>query len=286
MPILEQADYWNTHHADLRSALCNEPYGSDIIVGAWLGPSEVADYRLIFFNNVGLIGMCGHGLIGVMETLSFLGEDVNRSVSFETRKGLVSANRDAETGLTTIQNVASYRYRKDVPVRLSTGHSVTGDIAYGGNWFFLCEDHGLELAYANIPQLMQLSVDIRRALEGQSITGEEGAQIDHIELTQTVADHHGRNFVLCPGLAYDRSPCGTGTSAKLACLAADGKLSPGEKWVQESITGSQFEARYQPDGEFVIPQISGRAFVTAESELYFNNRDPFHRGIPQAENLP
>lgn len=286
MPVNEQAEYWNTQFADLRSGLCNEPYGSDIVVGAWLGESEIADYRLIFFNNVDLIGMCGHGLIGVMETLHHLGKKTNHSVSFETRKGVVSAQRDDVSGMVSIQNVPSYRYQKSVDLVLPSGDQVTGDIAYGGNWFFLCEDHGIDLIYSNIPSLMKRSVEIRSTLEQHGITGENSAEIDHIELTSLLDNERGRNFVLCPGLAYDRSPCGTGTSAKLACLAADGKLAPGEVRVQQSITGSIFEASYQPDGERILPCISGRAFVTAESELLFHADDAFHRGIPRAEGLP
>ncbi len=125
---------------------------------------------------------------------------------------------------------------------------IYGDIAWGGNWFFLAETPGLDIQLSNLTTLSHLAKTIRRGLVQQGITGLDGAEIDHIELVgealpQDNAD--ARNFVLCPGGEYDRSPCGTGTSAKVACLAQRGLLAPGQLWRQASVIGSCFEATYE-----------------------------------------
>lgn len=266
-------------------AICNEPYGSDIIIGAIITESQVADYGLIFFNNVGLLGMCGHGLIGVMESLHWLNPNEKPKLTFETRVGVVIAERGA-SGAVSFQNVTASLHASNVPVSLPSGGTIHGDIAWGGNWFFLCSDHGLDLSYRNLPELMSFSSEIRKVLDRDRITGANGGEIDHIELTSSLGQNRGRNFVLCPGFAYDRSPCGTGTSAKLACLAAHGELAEGEIWTQQSITGSEFTGSYWKAEGGIIPTITGRAFVTAKSTLFFDPSDPFHRGIPNAEGLP
>ncbi len=266
-------------------AICNEPYGSDIIIGAIITESQVADYGLIFFNNVGLLGMCGHGLIGVMESLHWLNPNEKPKLTFETRVGVVTAERDT-SGAVTFQNVTASLHASDVPVSLPSGRTIHGDIAWGGNWFFLCSDHGLDLSYRNLPELKSFSSEIRKVLDRDRITGANSGEIDHIELTSSLGQNRGRNFVLCPGFAYDRSPCGTGTSAKLACLAAHGELAEGEIWTQQSITGSEFTGIYKKVEGGIIPTITGRAFVTAKSTLFFDPSDPFHRGIPNAEGLP
>ena len=156
--------------------------------------------------------------------------------------------------------------------------TVTGDVAWGGNWFFITKDTPLPLEIHHQRELTVYTEAIRRALEVQGIAGAKGGEIDHIEINADLAGKAGRNFVLCPGLAYDRSPCGTGTSAKLACLAADGKLAPGETWRQESILGSAFEAVYTPGTHGVKPRITGSAFVVARSTLLFDEADAFTWG--------
>jgi len=253
----------------VRSAAVNEPRGSDVIVGALLcEPNGV-----IFFNNVGYLGMCGHGAIGVVATLAYLGRIRAGEHVMETPVGAVTATLH-EDGRVSIGNVASYRYLKGVKVPVEGLGSVTGDVAWGGNWFFLVEDHGLELELANVDRLSDAAWRIRMALRAAGVTGADGAEIDHIELLSG-----NRNFVLCPGKAYDRSPCGTGTSAKLACLAADGKLAPGEVWRAESIVGSVFEGTYQTDGAYIRPTITGRAWISAHGKLILDPSDPFVHGI-------
>jgi 4-hydroxyproline epimerase len=274
---------WLRENDHLRTGLALEPRGSNVLVGAFLLPPSTpeAGAAVIFFNNEGYLGMCGHGTIGLVHTLAYLDRLPQSDITLETPAGIVRAKRHVD-GRISVANVASYRYRTNVPVEIPDLGTIHGDIAYGGNWFFLCNDHGLEVDLSNEPALTQLSSEIYRQLAKQGITGADGAKIDHVELfgppTRTDAD--SKNYVLCPGLAYDRSPCGTGTSAKLACLAAAGKLAPDQIWRQESIIGSLFEGRYeQGEGETILPTITARAYVTGDTTLIFEADDPFAGGI-------
>lgn len=256
-----------------RRAIICEPRGHEVIVGALL--CEPMDgtcvARVVFFNNVGMLGMCGHGMIGVIATLAHQGRVEPGVHRVETPVGVVTATLHAD-GSVSLQNVRSYRKAKAVQAG-----DVTGDVAYGGNWFFLVADHGLEMSRENIPQLTEASLAMRAAVRAAGFP-----EVDHVELFGPAqqAGNDSRNFVLCPGGEYDRSPCGTGTSAKLACLAADGKLAPGEAWRQESIIGSMFEGSYEDEGPGgIVPRITGRAFITAEATLILDAADPFRLGI-------
>lgn len=255
-----------------RRAIICEPRGHEVIVGALLVEPKDASCAagVIFFNNVGLLGMCGHGMIGLIATLKHLGRLSAGEHRVETPVGIVTAILD-ESGRVSIRNVLSHRKAKAVKAG-----GVFGDIAWGGNWFYLVADHGLDLTRENIPQLTQASLKMREAVRAAGYP-----EVDHVELFGPPHDpaNHSRNFVLCPGGEYDRSPCGTGTSAKLACLAADGKLAPGETWRQESILGSVFEGSYQNGDGGIIPTITGDAFITAESTLLLDPADPFQFGI-------
>lgn len=280
-PLQERLARLREHFDHVRSGVVCEPRGSDVLVGALLCEPHAEDCvaGIIFFNNVGYLGMCGHGMIGVVASLAYLGRLAAGRHHFDTPAGVVEAELHAD-GSVTIDNVASYRSAHAVAVEVAGFGTVTGDVAYGGNWFFLVGEHGLDLELANIDALTSFSVALRAALEANGITGDNGAVIDHIELygpSPTGAD--ARNFVLCPGKAYDRSPCGTGTSAKLACLAADGKLEEGALWRQESIIGSIFEASYRHDGDKIRPRIRGKAWVNGRAELLFDATDPFAWGI-------
>jgi 4-hydroxyproline epimerase len=267
-------------HDALRSAIVNEPRGSDVIVGAMLLPAadRANTAGVFFFNNVGYLGMCGHGTIGLVATLQHMGRIMPGRHRIETPVGVVTAelHEDAQV---SVQNVPSYRYAKDVRVEVEGHGPVTGDIAWGGNWFFLVADHGQELSLKNVETLTDFTWRIRQALVRGGITGRGGAEIDHIELFGQSKTANSRNFVLCPGKAYDRSPCGTGTSAKLACLFADGKLREGQTWRQESIIGSIFEGSIRRVGDDLVPTIKGSAFVTAEAGLILDPRDPLRIGI-------
>ena len=280
--LAQRRDVFKESFDNYRRAIVNEPRGSDILVGALLcEPSDPQNAAgVIFFNNVGYLNMCGHGAIGVAETLRYLGRIDPGEHRLETPVGVITLVLEGPNQ-TAIENVPSYRYRKDVRVEVAGYGQVIGDIAWGGNWFFLIDDHGLELSLQHHDNLMAYTVAVKTALQRSGITGENGHEIDHIELIGPPQnpENHGRNFVLCPGLAYDRSPCGTGTSAKLACLAADGHLEEEQPWRQESIIGSVFTGSYRQDGECIIPRIQGSAYVNARSMLMFDPAAPFAMGI-------
>ncbi|KSW27402.1 MULTISPECIES: 4-hydroxyproline epimerase [unclassified Pseudomonas] len=271
--LREQHDHW-------RRACLLEPRGNDVLVGAlYCEPvSAGATCGVIFFNNAGYLNMCGHGTIGLVASLQHLGLIGPGVHKIDTPVGPVSATLH-EDGAVTIGNVPAYRYRRQVPVEVPGHGRVYGDIAWGGNWFFLVSEHGQRLALDNVEALTDFTWALLQALEAQGIHGEGGAPIDHVELFADDEEADSRNFVMCPGKAYDRSPCGTGTSAKLACLAADGKLAPGQAWVQAGITGSRFEGRYEWEGERIRPFITGRAYMTADSTLLIDEQDPFAWGI-------
>ncbi|MBK5436675.1 4-hydroxyproline epimerase [Pseudomonas sp. TH32] len=278
--MLDKLDDLRTRHDPWRRACLLEPRGNDVLVGAlYCAPvSADATCGVIFFNNAGYLGMCGHGTIGLVASLHHLGRIAPGVHKIDTPVGPVSATLHAD-GAVTLRNVPAYRYRQQVPVDVPGYGRVYGDIAWGGNWFFLVSEHGHVLQMDNVEALTDYTWAMLKALEAQGIHGEDGALIDHIELFADDARADSRNFVMCPGKAYDRSPCGTGTSAKLACLAADGKLAAGEPWVQASITGSQFEGSYEWEGDRVRPSITGRAYMTADSTLLIDEQDPFAWGI-------
>jgi 4-hydroxyproline epimerase len=280
--MAERRDAMRRTQDALRSGVVREPRGHDAIVGALLtGPvSTNAVAGVVFFNDVGYLGMCGHGLIGVVRTLEFLGRIGPGSLRIDTPVGQVGATLEAD-GSVTVTNVPSYLHAAGVEVNVPGIGIVQGDIAYGGNWFFLTQLSDLPLEMARIPELLSVTTAIREALESAGITGAGGARIDHIELfgPPTRSDADSRNFVLCPGSAYDRSPCGTGTSAKLAVLHARGDLVVGDRWRQESITGSLFTGWLSDENAVLVPHISGSAFITGRATLFFDERDPFRFGI-------
>ena len=277
----ERVAQFRQHHESFRSAVANEPRGSDVLVGALLMPpvDRANAAAVIYFNNVGILGMCGHGTIGLVATLAWLGRLAPGEHRIETPVGVVRT-RLHDDGRVSVRNVASYRLLKQVRVDVADHGPVQGDVAWGGNWFFLVSDHGQLLDLRNAEALIDFTWRIRQALERAGIKGPAGEAIDHVELFGAPRGNaDSRNFVLCPGKAYDRSPCGTGTSAKLACLHADGKLQPGETWKQESITDSVFEGSIEIEAGQVVPTIVGQAWVTADSTLLFDSSDPCRDGI-------
>lgn len=278
----ERRQRFKSDYDHFRSFVILEPRGSDVLVGALLTePTQPkCAAGVIFFNNTGYLGMCGHGTIGLVATLAYLGRIQPGTHLIETPVGIVRTTLQSN-GEISVENVPSYRFKSGVSVDLPGGRSVTGDIAWGGNWFFLVENHGLEIAATQVDELTSFCWAIRQTLNRCGVTGAKGAEIDHIELTapSTTRGVNARNFVLCPGKAYDRSPCGTGTSAKVACLASDGKLAEGEKWVQESVIGSSFVAQYRKQGDQILPTITGRAHITMEGVLIQEEADPFLWGI-------
>lgn len=268
-------------HDNWRKAVILEPRGNDILVGALLCPpqSPKATAGVIFFNNEDYLGMCGHGTIGLMASLQYLGlADVGEHI-IETPVGNIISFIH-EDGSVSIQNVPSYRYQNNINIYIPGIGKVTGDIAWGGNWFFLVNTPITNINLSNIKALSEISLKIKSALEINGITGKDGQPIDHIELFQNHPSANSQSFVMCPGGAYDRSPCGTGTSAKLACLAADGLLAEGEIWTQASVIGSEFQASYvRLDEHQIIPTIRGNAYICADNTLLIDKEDPFRWGI-------
>jgi 4-hydroxyproline epimerase len=280
--MAERLDRFRLEFDGFRSAVVNEPRGSDVMVGGLLcepcDPSCAAG--VIYFNAVGYLGMCGHGSIGLIVTLAHLGRIGPGSHRIETPVGVIAAQLNGG-GSVTLENVPAHRAQRKVRVDVDGHGPVHGDVAWGGNWFFLTEEHGQRIELRDAERLNEFCWRIRRGLERQGIVGADGHEIDHVELfgpaDPAVAD--SRNFVQCPGGAYDRSPCGTGTSAKIACLAADGKLAEGAIWRQESIVGSVFEATYRVVEGAIRPSITGRAWVNADAALILDPDDPFCMGI-------
>lgn len=280
--MMERREYLRQHHDRLRAALVCEPRGHSAIVGGLLTPPIESESLagIIFFNDVGYLGMCGHGLIGLVETLKFMGKISTGNVRIDTPAGVVSADLE-EDGKVTISNVASYLYKKDISIEIPKLGKIQGDIAYGGNWFFLVKNPMGELNLSNLDYLMTSAKAIRQALIEAGIKGPQDEVIDHIEYygPPSLPGIDSKNFVLCPGNAYDRSCCGTGTSAKMACLFAKGQLKPGEIWTQESITGSIFEGWLEREGDRIIPFIRSSAHVVSKATLFFNPDDEFCWGI-------
>ncbi len=302
-------------HDDLRRTVLLEPRGSDVLVGAYLVPpaDPTCQFGVIYFNNVGYLGMCGHGTIGLIASLAYLGKVQPGVIRVETPVGVVEATLHApslrgasdserrsnlqasEQGIASsenhrprndgeypnrvsVQNIPAYRHLTHVPVTVD-GKTIHGDVAYGGNWFFLCHDHGLEINMQNLEALTEFSWRVREQFTANGITGANGAEIDHVELFASTPEADSKSFVLCPGKAYDRSPCGTGTSAKLACLYDDGKLQVGQTWKQQSVVGSIFEGSIQIQDNRIIPTITGEAWVMSEGTILVDERDPFGKGI-------
>ncbi len=267
-------------HDAFRRAVVTEPRGSDVLVGALL--VEPVDKScvtgVIYFDNVTYLGMCGHGTIGVVSTLSYMGRIQPGEHRIETPVGIVTVVLHKD-GSVSVTNIPAVRKAKGVNIHCPGIGNISGDVAWGGNWFYIVDQHGLQLELGNIDQLTSFTWSLRQAVNKQGFP-----EVDHIVLLapSNVKEVHARNYVLCPGKAYDRSPCGTGTSAHLACLAADGLLAEGAELVVESIVGSRFTGSFRwadRTAGKVIPTITGTAFVMGEGTLLIDAHDPFRWGI-------
>jgi len=310
--VADKLSTLKAHHDDLRRTVLLEPRGSDVLVGAYLVPpaDPTCQFGVIYFNNVGYLGMCGHGTIGLIASLAYLGKVQPGVIRVETPVGVVEATlhapslrgtsdserrsnllieqevasgkerprNDIYPNKVSVKNIPAYRHLTHVPITID-GKTIHGDVAYGGNWFFLCHDHGLDVSMQNLEALTDFSWRVREQFTANGITGANGAEVDHVELFASTPEADSKSFVLCPGKAYDRSPCGTGTSAKLACLYGDGKLQVGQTWKQQSVVGSIFEGSIQLDGDKIIPTITGEAWVMSEGTILVDERDPFATGI-------
>ncbi|MEO8563120.1 MAG: proline racemase family protein [bacterium] len=284
--MAERRDDLRARFDHLRRAVVCEPRGHDAVVGALLTPpvTESALAGIVFFNNGTYLGMCGHGLIGVVRTLAFLDRLGVGRHHFDTPVGRVTAELEHD-GAVTIENVPARLHARDVTVEVPGYGTVVGDVAYGGNWFFITHTEVVPLGLDRVRELARFTQAIQDAIRAAGITGAEGADIDHIEISAspTRPDADARNYVLCSGGEYDRSPCGTGTSATMAALHARGRLAIGQVWRQESITGSLFTGWLtEGAGEELVPHVRGTAFITSESTLRFDPLDPFRCGFGDA----
>ncbi len=277
LTVAEKCDFFRSKFARFRSGVIKEPRGSDVLVGALSceSPNTSCKVGVIFFNNVDTLGMCGHGMIGVVTTLAFLGRLTPGKHLIDTPVGPVGVELH-DDGEVSIRNVACYRKAANVTVDVPGMGLVCGDIAWGGNWFYLVSQPSFSLVLSAVDLLTDAAWRIRQAINSQGYP-----EVDHVEFFGPPAspENNSRNFVLCPGKAYDRSPCGTGTSAKVACLAADAVLAPGQIWRQESIIGSVFHASYEVCDDVILPTIKGRAWICGKNELLFDPEDPFRDGI-------
>lgn len=282
-PISERARLLETKHDKFcRSVLC-EPRGYDAMVGALIvTPVEKNCLTgVIFFNTSQNLGMCGHATVGLLVTLYYLGKISVGNYKIETPVGIISAQLHDPNTVSVI-NVESYRYKKGVSIQVEQYGEITGDIAWGGNWFFLVNNSPISVQFENIDKLLNFTSSIKSALKQQHITAPDSSEIDHIELFGESLNEkaHSKNFVLCSSGDYDRSPCGTGCSAKLACLAEERLWPENKKWIQEGIIGSLYSTHYSwSTGGNIIPTITGKAFVTSEATLQFNPLDPYKHGI-------
>ena len=282
--MAERLEIFKTQYDNYRTAIIGEPRGSDVVVGAMLcepvNPNNAAG--LLFFNNAGYLGMCGHGSMGFLVTLFHIGRIGLGQHSIETPVGEITATlEDANT--VVINNVPSYRKTKNMTVEVEGYGVFTGDLAWGGNWFFICGDHGLDLSYSKIDELSEYSNAIMAQIVKDNILPEDQLEMLHVEF-YVASEKEGvdvKSFVMCPGNQYDRSPCGTGTSAKMSCLVADGKLAEGDTWRQESVIGSVFEGSVTLKNDEILPHIKGQAHVCAENTLLLDSEDPFVWGISQ-----
>jgi 4-hydroxyproline epimerase len=294
--VADKLSTLKAHHDHLRRTVLLEPRGSDVLVGATLVPpaDPTCQFGVIYFNNVGYLGMCGHGTIGLIASLAYMGKVQPGIIRVETPVGVVETTlhptdspsllgkgpgvRSDYPNRVSVRNIPAYRHLAHVPVTVD-GKTIHGDVAWGGNWFFLVHDHGMDVDMRNIEALTDFAWRVREQLSAKRVAGANGVEIDHVELFASTPDADSKSFVLCPGKAYDRSPCGTGTSAKLACLYADGKLQVGQTWKQQSVVGSIFEGSIQLEGDRIIPTIMGEAWVMSEGTLLVDERDPFGKGI-------
>jgi proline racemase len=275
----------------LRRAVVCEPRGHAAIVGALLTPAVNPDSAagIVFFNNETYLGMCGHGLIGVVRTLAHLGRLGPGTSRFDTPVGTVAAELH-DDGSVSFANVPAFCERRDVRLDVPGYGMVTGDIAFGGNWFFITHLANEPIGLDRVEPLTRATRAIQRALDdaglrrmGQGAT--TAGDVDHIEISgpPSRADADARNFVLCSGGEYDRSPCGTGTCAVMAARHARGELALEQRWHQESVTGSMFTGWLtRRDDGALIPHIQGSAFITGEGTLHLDAADPFRFGFQTA----
>jgi 4-hydroxyproline epimerase len=283
--VFSRREVFRSRYDDVRRALVTDPRGVEAMVGVILVPpaDPTCDLGAFYFNRVGYLDMCGHATIGLAVSLGHTGRITPGPFRMETPAGVVGVEWHGGSDA-SFQSVTPRRIHRGLSIRCPDGSIVTGDVATSGLWFFICRDHGLPVVPEAIPQLLERSWAIRRSLGAAGVTGDTGEVIDHIVLMGPPLDpaNSARNFVLCPDGAFDRSPCGTATSALVGCLHEDVQLAEGAVWRQESILGGLYEASVRTQAGVLVPTVRGRAWITAEATLQFSADDPYRAGLPQA----
>ncbi len=298
--LLERRTYLREHHDDLRRFLLWEPRGHADMYGAVLTPPDdpAADYGVIFLTNEGYSTMCGHGIIALtsalIETGTFPVSENEASIVYDTPAGLVRAGAmlvDGRVSAVRFRNVPAFRLHKNVEVRTSVG-AVQVDVAFGGAWYAIVPAAvlGVDVEPRQAARLAALGMEIKRTVnDAISVVHPEQPHLAGLYGTIITApaasrDGEGRNVTVYADGAIDRSPCGTGTSARLACLAADGALATGDEFIHESIVGSRFTGRIV--GETAVgglagveTEISGRGHLTGLQTFLADPRDELRDGF-------
>ena len=280
--VRDRRDQFRDRCDHVRSALVGDPRGTTAMVGVILVPpaDPTCRFGAFYVNRVGYLDMCGHATIGLAVTLGARGIIEPGDFRLESPAGVVGVTWHGG-GEAAFECVPPRRIAQNLALACDDGSQVTGDVATSGLWFYLCRDHGILVEPTAIPALTARAWSIRRALEARGISGDGGEVIDHVVLLGPPRDpgNDGRAFVLCPDGAFDRSPCGTGTSALVGCLFEDGILTAGRTWRQESVLGGVYEASIRRERDILVPTVRGRAWLTAETTLHFAGDDPYRTGL-------
>ena len=299
--MLEKAKYVYDNLDHLRTLLVHEPRGHGNMYAALVVPPavEVADFGVLYLEVGGYPTMCGHGTIAVCTVLVETGfveaKEPETEIVLDTPAGLIRAKvvvKDGKAESVTIRNVPSFLHKTDVKVDVPDLGRVKVDIAYGGNYCAIlpAKSVGLEVVPEQANKLIAYGTQIWKAVNEQvEIRHPEEPEIDCVNYVEFSAPAtHPRatmkNAVVVPPISVDRSPCGTGTSAKMAALYAKRKLGLNEEFVHESIIGSLFYGRLIEEtkvGEYtaVVPTIRGSAYITGIHQFVLDPKDPFPAGF-------
>ncbi|MEZ4521598.1 MAG: proline racemase family protein [Thermomicrobiales bacterium] len=298
--ILERRAEMLAEHDDLRRVLMWEPRGHADMYGAILTPpvTDEADYGVLFMHNEGYSTMCGHGIIAVttilLETGMHPAGGGSAAIAYDSPAGLIQARATLEGGRVTdvaFTNVPSFVFSDGVQVQTSYG-DLTVQVVYGGAFYALAEAAlaGLNVEPGRIDDLIEFGMQVKHAVEAQldvrhplepDLRGIYGTIITG---TPQSPEADGRNVTIFADGEVDRSPCGTGTAARLAWLHASEEVGVDRPWVHESITGTAFTGRVIETADIgelpaIVPEIAGRAYITGLHSFIVEPDDPLAGGF-------
>jgi 4-hydroxyproline epimerase len=298
--MAERRQDFLARHDWVRTALMFEPRGHDVMSGSILYPptSEDGDAGVLFIEVSGCLPMCGHGLIGTVTMAlehGLVAPWEPGRLRLDVPAGRVVAEYE-EAGRfverVRLRNVASYLAIPEVRVECPELGELVVDVAYGGNFYAIVEPQPNYRDLADLPagQILRLSPELRRRLNAlvEAVHPQDPTirGVSHVQWAGRPRGPraHARNAVFYGDKAIDRSPCGTGTSARMAQLAARGRLKVGDEFVHESIIGSEFEGRVEAATEVggtpaIIPSVAGWARTTGHNTIFVDERDPYWRGF-------